>query len=205
MCDLRLGKRHPPIRHLQILPKNRKEQSVQSWRDSTDSKKKSEAPETLQHREDIPSGVFRKNIREACLAVYPNAIFQLCQNHYKQSLRGALGLYQNKTHLAFMKQIETLFSKKISIGEFKSKASRIYNKHKTNDLACQIMLDIAKRSNQLMAYTKLKHIPRTNNLIESFNSHLEGRLKTIKGFESFKHAQIWLNEYFHKFRTSNIR
>ena len=45
-----------------------------------------------------------------------------------------------------------------------------------------------------------KHIPRTTNLIESYNSHLEGRLKTIKGFESFTHADTWLNAYFLKRR-----
>src|SRR3989337_3149128 len=58
------------------------------------------------------------------------------------------------------------------------------------------MLDIAKRSGELTAYTKLTNVPRTTNLIESFNSHLEGRLKTIKGFQSFKHADTWLNAYF---------
>jgi len=33
-------------------------------------------------------------------------------------------------------------------------------------------------------------------LIESFNSHLEGRLSTLKGFESFHHADLWLNGHF---------
>lgn len=40
------------------------------------------------------------------------------------------------------------------------------------------------------------HVPRTNNLIESYNSHLESRLKTLKGFKSFIHADNWLNAYF---------
>ncbi len=62
------------------------------------------------------------------------------------------------------------------------------------------MLDIAKRSPDLFAYTKPPHIPRTNNLIESFNSHLQGRLKTIKGFQNFKTAKLWLNAFFLKRR-----
>lgn len=41
-----------------------------------------------------------------------------------------------------------------------------------------------------------KRIPRTTNLIECFNSHLEGRLKSIKGFESITHARSWFNAYF---------
>ena len=60
----------------------------------------------------------------------------------------------------------------------------------------KVMLDIARRSPDLLGYLKLKNTPRTTNLIESFNSHLQGRLKTIKGFESFKNAQTWLNIYF---------
>lgn len=141
-----------------------------------------------------------KNFPEAAQRVYPNAIWQLCQNHYKQNLRSNLGLYQNKKHLKFMKEVETLFTTKLSIQDFKSRASKIFEKNKQDKQRVQVMLDIAKRSPDLMAYTRLKHIPRTNNLIESFNSHLEGRLKTIKGFQNFKSANLWLNAYFIKRR-----
>ena len=55
-----------------------------------------------------------------------------------------------------------------------------------------------------MAHLWVKHTPRTNNLIESFNSHLQGRLKTIKGFESFNHAELWLNAYFLRRRTKKF-
>ena len=136
------------------------------------------------------------NIREACLSVYPNAIIQLCQNHYKQNLRSSLGLYQDKRYLPFMTEVETLFSRKMGAEEFKSRASKIYQKYQSDPLTKQIMLDIAKRSPDLFAYAKMPHVPRTNNLIESFNSHLQGRLKTIKGFNSFKSANSWLNAYF---------
>ncbi|MBD3279439.1 MAG: hypothetical protein GF390_01875 [Candidatus Pacebacteria bacterium] len=47
-------------------------------------------------------------------------------------------------------------------------------------------------------------MPTTTNLIECFNSHLQGRLKTIKGFESFKHADLWLNAYFLRRRTKKF-
>lgn len=137
-----------------------------------------------------------QNVPQACKYVYPNAIWQLCQNHYKQSLRSSLGLYQDKTHLNFMREVEKLFSTKISIEDFKGRSLKIYEYYKNDSLATKVMLDVARRSPELMAYTRLKHVPRTNNLIESFNSHLEGRLKTIKGFESFKHANHWLNQYF---------
>ncbi len=145
-----------------------------------------------------------QNTPQACLKVYPTAIWQLCQNHYKQNIRGTLGLYKDLSHLKFMNEIEVLFSRKMETGEFKKLASKIYDRYKGNKLETQIMLDIAKRSPDLFAYTKVHHVPRTNNLIESFNSHLEGRLKTIKGFENFKTAKLWLNQYFIKRRTKKF-
>lgn len=137
-----------------------------------------------------------QNFKEACLKVYPTAIWQLCQNHYKHNLRITLNLKNDPTYRPFMNEIETLFKTKLSPEDFKSRASKIYNKYKEDNLATKVMLDIAKRSPDLFAYTKLPHTPRTTNLIESFNSHLQGRLKTIKGFENFKNANNWLNIYF---------
>lgn len=64
-----------------------------------------------------------------------------------------------------------------------------------------VLIDIQKRLSFLTGYMKQKRIPRTTDLIESYNSHLQGRLKTIKGFESFHHADLWLNGYFLRRRT----
>lgn len=136
------------------------------------------------------------NIPEACRFVYPNAIYQLCQNHYKHNLRITLNIANEDTYILFMKEVETLLSRKMGMEEFKSRASKIYNKYKDDELTKKVMLDIAKRLPELLAYLKLPNTPRTTNLIESLNSHLEGRLKTIKGFQSFEHANIWLNQYF---------
>ena len=142
-----------------------------------------------------------QNIPQACLKVYPTAIWQLCQNHYKHNLRMSLNLANDPTYRMFMKDIETLFKTKFQPEDFKTRASKIYNKYaNTDDLCKKVMLDIARRSADLFVYTKLSHIPRTTNLIESFNSHLQGRLKTIKGFQNFKTAKLWLNAYFLKRR-----
>jgi transposase-like protein len=141
-----------------------------------------------------------QNIPQACRRVYLNAIWQLCQNHYKHNLRTTLNVANEVTHKPFMKYVETLFKDKISIEDFRGRATKIFNTYKNDDLASKVMLDIARRSGDLMAYTKLPHIPRTTNLIESLNSHLHGRLKTIKGFQNFKTAKLWLNAYFIKRR-----
>jgi transposase-like protein len=137
-----------------------------------------------------------QNTPQACLKVYPHAIWQLCQNHYKHNLRISLNLANDDSYIPFMKNIETLFSRKMGGEEFKLRASKIYDAYQYDDLAKKVMLDIAKRSGELTAYTKIPNVPRTTNLIESLNSHLEGRLKTIKGLKSFKSAKLWLNAYF---------
>jgi len=145
-----------------------------------------------------------RNIPEACLKVYPTAIWQLCQNHYKHNLRITLNLANDPTYKPFMRQVETLLSGKLSAEDFKGRARKIYDKYKSDTLLEKIMFDIAKRSGDLTAYTKLHHTPRTTNLIESFNSHLQGRLKTIKGFKNFKHAKYWLNVYFFRRRLKKF-
>ncbi len=49
-----------------------------------------------------------------------------------------------------------------------------------------------------------KRAPATNNLIESFNSHLEARVRSLKGFESFNSAELWLNAYVMNRRLSKF-
>ena len=136
------------------------------------------------------------NIYQAGVSVYPKAHTQLCHNHYKENIRTALSVRNDPTYVPFMKQIEELFVVRRSVSEFQHMAQKIMFHHRNDPRCVSVLIDIAKRLPQLTAYTHQKHIPTTNNLIESFNSHLEGRLKTIKGFESFAHANYWLNGYF---------
>lgn len=136
------------------------------------------------------------SIYQSASFVYPKTISQICHNHYKQSLRLSLGVGRDPTYIPFMKDIEFLFEKKRSLPEFNSLAGKIYLRYSSDQICISVMTDIQKRMSQLLAYTQLPGLPTTNNLIESYNSHLEGRLKTIKGFESFHHANTWLNAYF---------
>lgn len=137
-----------------------------------------------------------ENIREACLAVYPKAIVQTCQNHFKENIRASLGVRTDPTYQPFMREIEELFATKRALADFDYRARRIVLRYQHWPLCVAIMLDIQRKKNLLLGYHGLKNVPTTTNLIESLNSHLEGRLKTIKGFESFKHADLWLNGYF---------
>jgi hypothetical protein len=57
--------------------------------------------------------------------------------------------------------------------------------------ACsRILIDLAKKQPLLQGYLHRKGTPTTTNLIESMNSHLESRVRPLKGFESFKHAEF---------------
>ena len=60
---------------------------------------------------------------------------------------------------------------------------------------------INERKDDLFAYLHIPNCPNSTNLIELYNSHLQGRLKTIKGFESFASARTWLNAYLIRRRT----
>lgn len=136
------------------------------------------------------------NIFQSCLSLYPRAVTQLCQNHYKQNLRLGLSVGSDPTHRPFMEEVERLFEKKRSRDEFVRLAGKIYTRFSWDPLYQGVMADLQRRLSELLAYNQMSGVPVTTNLIESYNSHLEGRLKTIKGFESFAHADAWLNAYF---------
>lgn len=136
------------------------------------------------------------NIYEACLNIYPKTNVQLCQNHFKENIRKNLSVRTDVTYRYFMSKIQYLFESKRSLNEFNHIARLILNEF-SNYLVCvKVMLDIEHKKHFLLGHLAEKPIPRTTNLIESFNSHLNGRLKTIKGFESFNHADYWMNGYF---------
>lgn len=116
--------------------------------------------------------------------------------HYLRSVRLALNVLQDQTYRPFVYEVSQLLKQKRSHDEFIRIAGKIYNTYQHDPRCISVMIDIQRRMDMLCGYMKLKGVPRTNNLIESMNSHLEGRLKTIKGFQSFHSANTWLNAYF---------
>lgn len=143
-----------------------------------------------------------QNIYQAADKIYPGCTIQLCHNHYKENIRKNLEVRTDPTYVPFMKEVEILFEKRRSQEEFLHMAGKI-SYHFGSDPRCMsVLADIQRRLPLLTGYMQQKRIPRTTNLIESFNSHFEGRLKTIKGFESFKSADSWLNAMFFKRRIT---
>jgi transposase-like protein len=135
------------------------------------------------------------NIYQSCLSIYPKTAVQLCQNHYKENIRNRLAVRTDDTYRYFMSKIQYLFTKRRTIIEFNKVASDILKEFSNDPLCVSIMVDINNRKEYLLGHLIEKPVPRTTNLIESYNSHLNGRLKTIKGFESFSHADLWINGY----------
>ena len=137
-----------------------------------------------------------QNFQLACRRTYPKAIIQICHNHYKENIRRNLAIRSDPTYRSFMYEIEKLFSQKRSVDEFFIIARKILLNYGTDPKCQTTLLDIERRKEVLLAYNNEKSIPRTTNLIECFNAHLESRLKSLRGFESVEHAKLWFNAYF---------
>jgi transposase-like protein len=142
------------------------------------------------------------NFPQTCLEIYPKASWQLCTNHFKENIRASLAVRTDPKYRHFMHGIEHLFRSKVSEESFNKLAKQLLHKYINDELCVRILLDIEKRKPNLLGYLSFKNTPTTSNLIESFNSHLNIRLKSIKGFENFHHANLWLNGYFINRRTA---
>lgn len=142
------------------------------------------------------------NFPQTCFEVYPKASWQLCTNHFKENIRTSLEVRTDPKYKYFMRAIEDLFRYKISEDNFNRIAKNLLTKYIHDELCVKILLDIERRKPNLLGHLSFKNTPTTSNLIESFNSHLNIRLKSIKGFEDFHHANAWLNGYFINRRTT---
>jgi len=133
------------------------------------------------------------NIRLACLKIYPKAVIQLCQTHYVRNIKNSLNLKENPCYLPFMEDIRMLFKGRRTTTDFGNSAFKLIRKYQKDPLCMAILTDIHKNKDLLLAYTRLPALCKTNNLIECFNSHIQQRVRALKGFKSFKHAASWLN------------
>ena len=137
------------------------------------------------------------------LRVYPKAKRQLCHNHYLENIRQTLKIRSQSTYHQFFTTLHAIFTKDWYHKKREAQLHHLwctYARNKDETLEA-IILDIAKRYHELFAYDQIPHCPRTTNIIESYNSHLNGRLKTIKGFQSFPSAHRWLNAWMIRRRT----
>jgi len=141
------------------------------------------------------------NIYNAAKYVFPNVIIQLCHVHFLRNAKHALDLDENQYHQIFYPALTKLLIEKRSKVDFEKKASNLVKLFSKDAVCSSILIDLSRKQSLLQGYLHRKGTPTTTNLIESMNSHLEARVKPLKGFESFKHADLWLNAYFLRRRT----
>lgn len=148
-----------------------------------------------------------ENIKLAAKYIFPNVIVQTCQNHFLENIRKDLQVRTEEKYKPFVDDLNNeLFYQKITRPDFEKKAFKLFKKYQADSIALHYIIRIQKYIQELTNASLIKHAPRTTNLMELYNSHLEARLKSIKGFKSFSSAKKWLNAYilrrrFRKFRS----
>jgi transposase-like protein len=146
-------------------------------------------------------------LKPGLLHYYPKAKIQLCHNHYLENIRQKTRIRTEEQHqLFFHKLNEYIFKSKVENKKNKEELNKslhhIFTKYARNNLLRQsVLIDIYKKEENLFTYQNIPHCPRDTNLIELFNSHLNARLTSIKGFKSFKNAERFLNAYLIRRRT----
>ena len=144
------------------------------------------------------------NIKLAAIDIYPDVVIQTCTKHFLESIRDTLNTKTCNKYLPFVIDVESIFTLRLASWELVWKIQDIYNKYNNDPKTMFWMSEIIRRKEELTNYHMFIDAPNTTNLIEVYNSHLEGRLKTIKGFESFHSARRWLNAYIIKRRLSEF-
>jgi transposase-like protein len=136
-------------------------------------------------------------IAMALKEVYPDAFVQLCHIHFLENIRRMLGTRTDETYRPFLSELQgTIFSsKKRTKKRTKRDLFELYEKYPTHPKALMVFRYIDEHIDGLTNHLKIGGCPKTNNLIESYNKQLNGRLKTIQGFESFQSAQKWLSAW----------
>jgi len=147
--------------------------------------------------DEIPS------LRLALKQVFPGIPVQLCHTHFLENIRNNLHVRTDPTYRHFFNSLNKhLFHLPQNKEERVIGFARIFNKQAKGCAMLETILhNIQDKQQELFTYQKIAGCPATNNIIESSNSHLQARLKSIKGFQSFSSAESFLNAYLIKRRT----
>lgn len=148
----------------------------------------------------------RSSLATALMQVFPYAKIQLCHNHYLENIRQLLHVRTDDTHLHFFSSLKLhVFTEPKTKADVYMALKQVQDKHaQTDDLRKAILLDIHHRINELFTYLEIPNCPNNTNLIELYNSHLNARIKSIKGFNSPQSAGAWLNAYTIRRRTKEL-
>lgn len=145
----------------------------------------------------------RSTLQMALKQVYPGIPLQLCQNHYLENIRTVLHVRTDPTHRYFFNSLKKhIFDHYENDEQLNRVLHETLSKRCENDLLRQtIVMDISRRRKELFAYKAIPNCPTNTNLIELFNSHFNARLRSLKGFKTKEHAELWLNGLMVRRRT----
>lgn len=147
----------------------------------------------------------RKGLKYCLKQIFPYARMQLCHTHYVENLRQLLNVRTEEKYQDFFNALYSLVFKAGNDHEVMAGLKSVWEEYaKESRMLSNIVYDIRDRREELFAYLNIPNCPNSTNLIELYNSHLNGRLKTIKGFESFVSAKSWLNAYLIRRRTKPL-
>lgn len=143
-----------------------------------------------------------RNIYQACLAVYPKAIIQLCTKHFVSGIYHTLDVQSHPQYGPLVSGIAEIFAHRRTLRDIEGLARKLYQAWVGDEAAHFALLELARKLPYLTGYINYPNVPLTTNLIEGLNSHLETRLTGIRKFQSFRTADDWLNAYFLKRRLT---
>jgi len=146
------------------------------------------------------------SVREALKITYPNVKTQLCNTHYLENIRQFLSVRTDSRYRQFFFELMKAFKPDLHPEKRNAMLRRLNWMYGQYEYKVQeVVVDIMNRYNELFAYNfRMAKCPNTTNIIESYNSHLEARLKSIKGFESTKGAERFLNAWMVRRRTKSF-
>lgn len=144
----------------------------------------------------------RQGLKSALNRIFPHARLQLCHVHYLENLRGLLQVRTEEKHRDFFYALRRVFKKGRS--EERVFQELRFIQTRDNSTLVNILAEVRNRMAHLFAFRQIPSCPNSTNMIESYNSHLQGRLKSIKGFQSFASASRWLNAYLIRRRTKQL-
>ncbi|OGK34959.1 hypothetical protein A3F58_00325 [Candidatus Roizmanbacteria bacterium RIFCSPHIGHO2_12_FULL_37_9b] len=144
------------------------------------------------------------NLKMAAISRFPQVKIQTCYNHFKENIRRELHVRSDKTYREFMRRIEDIFAQKLNDEAMNQKLFALYRDYRDDPVTVKVLTNIEKYRPELLGYRGISHAPITSNLIESFNSHLEARLFSLRSFQTASYARLWLNGYVLKRRLTKF-
>lgn len=158
----------------------------------------------LSHHPELIVCDDNANIKMSARNAFPTVKIQTCYNHFKEHIRRDLKVRSDNTYKSFMRRIESVLREKVNDATFNNWMFCLYRDYHSDPRCLATLTYIERYKKELLAYRYIKAAPITSNLMESFNSHLQARLFSLKYFNSVAHARLWINGYILKRRFTKF-